>query len=108
MDIEPVSFIYKNFTESDTHDRRHYGFVAQKLEKAFNNHNISTDELGFICNMRLDKPNGAGNIHQYGIRYGELISLNTHMIQKTIRENEELKSKIAQLEEKIDYLMNRQ
>lgn len=108
MELEPVTFMYKNFKPQDHHDRRHYGFLAQDAERVFNNHNISNEEMGFLHIRQLQKPNDVNNMIEYAIRYEELIALNTHMIQKTIRENEELKSKIARLESQIDYLMNKQ
>lgn len=95
MEFEPVSFKYKNFKDTDTHDRTHYGFIAQQIEESLKNHGINAENAGFLCIDNRDTPNGAGEYKEYSLRYSEFISLNTYMIQKLYKRIEELEKKLS-------------
>lgn len=94
MEMEPVRFMFKNFTEEDNHDRYHCGFLAQDIETTFNKNGIPNAELGLLCIKELDEPNKAGELTTYGLRYEEMVSLNVHMIQKLYRRIEELERRL--------------
>lgn len=111
MEIQPVSFRFKNFTSYDKHDRTHYGFIAQDVEKIINKYGLSTIDAGFVCKDYLDYKNDAGQIVEYGLAYEEFISLNTHMTQKAHhridaqeQEIQELKNSNLQLQGEISIL----
>ena len=95
MEFEPVSFKYKNFKDTDTHDRTHYGFIAQQIEESLKNHGMNAEDAGFLCIDNRDTPNGAGEYKEYSLRYSEFISLNTYMIQKLYKRIEELEKKLS-------------
>ena len=65
--------------------RLHSGFIAQEVEEAAAETGIATKDLAFLC---IDED---GN---YGLRYEELIALQTKVIQ-------DLKARVEALEEKI-------
>jgi hypothetical protein len=98
MDFEPQTFRYRNFTEADHHDRIHYGFIAQDVESVLTKHGIGLEEVGFLCKDILDKPNVAGQLVEYSMRYGEMTPLNTHMTQKAHRRIDVCVSRIASIE----------
>lgn len=111
MEIQPVSFRFKNFTSDDKHDRTHYGFIAQDVEKIINKYGLSTIDAGFVCKDYLDYKNDAGQIIEYGLAYEEFISLNTHMTQKAHhridaqeQEIQDLKNSNLQLQGEISIL----
>lgn len=104
MTIEPITFMWKNFESDDNHDRLHYGFLAQDIERAFNNAGITTEEMGFLCKDNLAEPNAAGEIVEYSMKYEELIALNTHMTQKALRKIDQLEQQIAELQQEITAL----
>lgn len=106
LNIEPVTYMWKNLRSGDSHDRLHYGFLAQDIEKAFNDAGITTEEMGFLCRDFLERPNEAGEIVEYSMRYEELIALNTHMTQKALRKINELEAEIAELKLEINKLSN--
>lgn len=86
--LRPVRFKY-NDGESD---RYHTGYILDELKDAMDKSNIDSSDFAAYC-VR-DKETGEG-----GIRYEEIISLNTWQIQK-------LKSRVAELENKIALLTN--
>jgi hypothetical protein len=65
-------------------DKYHMGFIAQDLLEASNSAGLGNGDLSLV--------NEVGD--HYAVGYTELISLNTHMIQK-------LTARVAELEEKI-------
>lgn len=89
-DLKPASF---KFIQSDSH-RVHTGLIAQDLKQAIVKNGIDTGDFAAYCEWKLD--NGALTC---GIRYEELIPLNIYEIQK-------LKSRVKELEEKIEKLTN--
>ena len=108
MKLNPIKYKYKNFDSEEDHDRFHFGFGARETEKIFNDNNLDTSDYGLICKDILLKPNKAGNIVEYALRYGEFIALNTHMTQKAhhridslTEENQKLKNTILSLQGEI-------
>ncbi|MBQ2785869.1 MAG: tail fiber domain-containing protein [Oscillospiraceae bacterium] len=85
--LQPVTYKYKNGTSGRTHT----GFIAQDVESAILSLGLTTQEFAGIC-YHLDEN---GNRVKYGIRYEEIVSLNTYEIQK-------LKQRVAKLEAKIE------
>lgn len=84
--LQPVTFKYKNGTSG----RIHTGFIAQNVEDAVLSLGLTTQEFAGVC-YDLDEN---GNKVKYGIRYEEIVSLNTYEIQK-------LKKRVADLEKKL-------
>ena len=94
MDIIPVSFKYKNVSSTDKHDRQHYGFVAQNIEKVFNEHGIDNTQLGMVKIDESNELNAYGQNKTYGLDYTEFVSLNTHMTQKAHRRIDSLEESL--------------
>ena len=69
--------------------RVHSGFIAQEVSDAVTLAGKTIDEVAYVCAFE----NEEGEVY-YGLRYEELIALNTWQIQK-------LKQKIKQLEERL-------
>lgn len=82
MEFQPVSYRFKNFSKATNHDRTHYGLIAQGVEETLHKYGITNEEAGFLLIDQLEEPNEAGSMVNYGLRYGEFISINMHMIQK--------------------------
>lgn len=92
FNLKPASFCYN----SDQTNRRVLGFIAQDLSDSISKSRACEDNLSLVSvQMKEDEEGITRPI--YGIRYTELISLNTHMIQKLYVEIEELKEKINTL-----------
>lgn len=103
MDLDSVAFKYNNGTSG----RFHFGFKAQNVRDSFLHHGFSTKDFGGFVQMS-DSPNDeeyCGVEDPMGLIYTEFTAWNTHMIQKTIKENESLKSRISALEDKIELLL---
>ena len=114
MKLNPIKYKYKNFDPEEDHDRFHFGFGARETEKIFNDYNLDTSDYGLICKDILLKPNKAGNIVEYALRYGEFIALNTHMTQKAHHridslesENQSLKNEILMLQGQLSLINQR-
>ena len=69
--------------------RVHSGFIAQEVSDAVISAGKTIDEVAYVCAFE----NKEGEVY-YGLRYEELIALNTWQIQK-------LKQRIKQLEERL-------
>lgn len=95
MKLNPIKYKYKNFDSEEDHDRFHFGFGARETEKIFNDNNLDTSDYGLICKDILLKPNKAGNIVEYALRYGEFIALNTHMTQKAHHRIDDLEKSLT-------------
>lgn len=114
MKLNPIKYKYKNFDPEEDHDRFHFGFGARETEKIFNDYNLDTSDYGLICKDILLKPNKAGNIVEYALRYGEFVALNTHMTQKAHHridslesENQSLKNEILMLQGQLSLITQR-
>lgn len=96
--LAPVSYKYNNGTSN----RLHLGFVAQDVEDALIKSGMTTQDFaGIIINdygKDVDEDDYKGKDyypHQYSLRYGEFIALNTHMIQKLYKRVEALEAQLA-------------
>ena len=69
--------------------RVHSGFIAQEVTEAIEEAKMTLDEVAYVCAFE----NKEGETY-YGLRYEELIAINTWQIQK-------LKERIKQLEDKL-------
>ena len=97
--LNPVSFKYINGTS----DRTHYGFIAQQVRDAALNVGLTTQDIAMFVST-IDE----NDKQIYALRYDEFIALNTHMIQKCLKEigalkseNETLKQQIADIKQAI-------
>lgn len=84
--LQPVVYQYNNGHSN----RIHTGFIAQDVEEAVVSAGLTTQDFAAICYDLDDN----GNKINYGIRYEEIVSMNTYEIQK-------LKIRLAELEEKL-------
>lgn len=103
--IKPIKYIYKLKGH-----RTHLGFGARQIEQSLINSGLTTEEFAGIL---IDKDftvyadeNGTGeDIHYnelYSLRYEEFIALNTYMIQKLFKHNEEQARQIKDLKERMN------
>ena len=69
--------------------RLHSGFIAQEVEEAAIDSGIDNKDLAFIC---IDE-NG-----YYGLRYEELIAIQTQVIQDLLKKVDDLSEKVEDLE----------
>lgn len=104
MEFQPVSYRFKNFSKATNHDRTHYGLIAQGVEETLHKYGITNEEAGFLLIDQLEEPNEAGNMVNYGLRYGEFIPLNMHMTQKAHRRIDLLEKEILSLKDEIKKL----
>lgn len=92
--LNPVRYKFNQ----NTSNRYHIGLIAQDVEKALQESNISTQDFaGFISYAQED---GTG----YGLRYDEFIALCIAKTQQQDREISELKSEIQELRVLISQL----
>ena len=84
--LQPVTFKYNDGTS----DRLHIGFGARATEQAALDAGLTTKDFAAVC-YGIDEE---GNKVDYGIRYEEIVALNTSEIQK-------LKARINELEDII-------
>lgn len=102
--IQPLTYMFNNG------DRVHIGTTSQRLHDAMEQVGLTDMELSAFCKDVKTKPlkqengeiievpdlNEDGNEqYTYGVRYGEFIMLNTHMIQKLYKEIDSLKESIS-------------
>lgn len=83
----------------NTSNRYHIGFISQDIENALNDNGLtSLDFAGFIKSPKYSEDKETIEDYSYGLRYGEFIALNTHMIQNLYKRISELESKIIELQ----------
>lgn len=82
----------------------HIGFVAQDVEKSFEELGISSEELGFINHEYwIDEETGEEK-DRYGLAYEEFIPLITYIIQRHKEKINGQQNKIDSLEKRIEAL----
>lgn len=107
--LEPVSFEFKA-TEDQVHDRTHIGFVSQDVERALVECEMTALDFGGFCKDVKKRETEEGTYeticdedgnpeHEYSLRYEEFIALNTHMLQKALKEIADLKAEINELKQ---------
>lgn len=91
FDLKPVRYELKKHM-----GQSHGGLIAQWVKEAMDNNDISEEELGAY---EYDSEND-----EYGIVYSELISLNTHMVQKAYKKIDEQQKEIDDLKAQVQEL----
>lgn len=85
--LRAATFKYNNGTSN----RTHFGFIAQDVEKAIADSGLTTTDIAaLVKDPVLEVLDDGIEDYRYSIRYGELIALNTYMIQKLHNTIEEL------------------
>lgn len=87
--LKPRTFKYKDGTSG----RTHFGFIAQELEEAIEEVGLTTQDVSAY----IEAKNEEGETEVKSIRYTDIISLNTHMIQKCLSKIDSLESEIKKL-----------
>lgn len=97
MRLKPATFKYNNGHGG----RLHSGFIAQDVEDALHNAGLSNMDFAGLVIAPIEEVNEADGItdNYYKLRYGEFISLNTHMIQKLYRRITKLENELQSLKE---------
>lgn len=98
MDLCPIRFKYNNGHSG----RYHFGFGANAVKEALLKHGYTTNDFGGF--VQISDPNSddyCGIDDPMAIIYTEFTSWNTHMIQRLIKENLELKKRIEFIEKKL-------
>lgn len=88
MHLNPVIYELKSHP-----GKTHCGLIAQEVKEAMNAFRISDEEFG---TYEYDEETDT-----YGLLYEEFTSLNMHMLQKAIKEIEELKKEIVKLKKNL-------
>ena len=105
MKLEPIAFKWNNDTaDGDKHDRIHLGLGAQTTKKHMDEVGLTAEEYALYCEDTITDDEG-NETKEYGINYGQLHGLEVHMIQKLKKENDELKERLAKLEELVNSLV---
>lgn len=86
MDLKPVTYNFKDSTSG----RIHTGFISQDIEESLQKYGLTTQKWAAVCKDKRDSNKG----YIYGLRYEEIIALNTHMLQKMYKKIIELEKKI--------------
>ena len=113
MDLSPSLYMLKG-TNGHIPDRVHCGFIAQEVNEAAEKNGLSAETFAAICRDDLDEPTEDGRTETWGLRYHEFHGLEVHMIQKALREienlkadNIKLKADNIELKDEIDSLKER-
>lgn len=108
--LQPISYKWKNDGSDNRtdHDRVHTGFIAQQVKQSMDDVGLTDKEFAAFCYDDFSKdpewtPESTnGMSDRYSLAYEEFISLNTHMIQKLLKQNEELQNRVSILEQKLE------
>jgi hypothetical protein len=102
MDLKPISFKYNNGSSG----RKHFGFGAGQVRDSFLNHGFTTKDFGGFVQTTANEDDEEYNgiTDPMGLIYTEFVSWNTHMIQKTIKELNETKKALTNLQDKYNKL----
>ena len=93
MELKPISFKYNDGNSG----RKHFGFGAKQVKESLEKFNFTTKDFAGFVQMKGTEEND-GIQDPMGLIYTEFVAWNTHMIQKVILENTELKNRIEKLE----------
>ena len=102
--------------------RRHYGFIAQEVEDAMKTAGMEYRDFAFLQKCPLDAqgemidPTTIKDYdtdtritdYEYSLCYDEMISVNTHMIQKLQNENKELVKQVDELKRLVMSIVNKE
>jgi len=87
LSLRPTRFKYNDGASG----RMHLGFIAQDVEQAMLDAGLTAGDLAALVKNPVQEVMEDGiTDFRYGLRYGEFIALNTHMIQKLYRMMSEL------------------
>lgn len=95
MEIEPVTYKFKNIYAHEDHDRTHCGVISQQVNEAALNNGLSSMSFAAICKDNLDSPMPNGQTELWGICYDEFVGLNIHMTQKAHHRIDSLESQLT-------------
>lgn len=87
--LKPCRFKYNNGKSG----RFHTGFIAQEVEQAIADAGFADTDLAVV----VQKNHGTEEAGKYGVRYEEIIALNTAMVQKLMDKVEALEAELATL-----------
>lgn len=97
LTLKPTQYKFIN----NKSDRYHVGFISQDVEESIYESGLtSLDFAGFIKHPKNEDDTDDSSGFEYGLRYGEFIALNTHMIQKLYKKIDMLEDEITKLKEK--------
>ena len=112
--LKPVTF---KFVDGQS-GRNHSGFISQDVEESLKTVGLTPLDFAAFCKDKktqevknpetgeptlVDVLDADGNPeYTYSLRYEEFIALNTHMIQKLQKENEDLKQRLEKLEKLLN------
>ena len=90
LDLKPCRYKFKNGQS----DRFHTGMIAQDMEQSLADNGIDSKEFAGWCKMEILDDDGqpTGN-YTYGIRYDDIVPLNTMLIQELVRRVDDLEAK---------------
>ena len=88
--LKPAYFKLNNGTSN----RYHIGFIAQDIESALLDNNLTTQDFAGFGIL-----NPSSDLEYRALRYEEFISLNTYMIQKLMKQIEDLQQEIETLKQ---------
>ncbi|RKJ79171.1 hypothetical protein D7X33_08490 [Butyricicoccus sp. 1XD8-22] len=77
--------------------RYHTGFIAQQLRDALTETGLTRQDLAALVQQDYDREAEDGGGGAYSIRYGELIALNTAMLQNLMAQVDALKAEVRTL-----------
>ena len=112
MQLQPVSFKY--IDGYDKSEDRYFGLKAQPTEKLFEDMGENPDDYAMFNKFGIDHEDIKERIgydvdfdEEHGLDYTNLITLNTHMVQKTRRELAELQKENAELKDMLKTIVKK-
>ncbi len=82
---------------SSRSERFHTGFIAQQLRDALIGSGLASQDLAALVQQDYDPAAEDGGSGQYSIRYGELVALNTAMVQQLLARVDALEAEVKHL-----------
>lgn len=112
MQLQPVSFKY--IDGYDKSEDRYFGLKAQPTEQLFEDMGENPDDYAMFNKFGIDHEDIKERIgydvdfdEEHGLDYTNLITLNTHMVQKTRRELAELQKENAELKDMLKAIVKK-
>lgn len=112
MQLQPVSFKY--IDGYDKSEDRYFGLKAQPTEKLFEDMGENPDDYAMFNKFGIDHEDIKERIgydvdfdEEHGLDYTNLITLNTHMVQKTRRELAELQKENSELKDMLKTIVKK-
>ena len=101
LDLEPIAYKYKDGSSG----RNHMGFLAQQVEKALLNNDLTSQDFGGLIKYDVnpdDEDSWHGYKTEYGLIYTEFTALNTYMTQKNVKAVKDLNHRFTVLDGKVN------